>query len=121
MVWKLILMFVAGLLLGLMATRTDAATFNGDEQICRNLAGASYNVAEMRDAGVTWEMFEPWIGTQLLEAMSNPDSYIKTADDAAFVIQQFKRIFDEPKLEGIEAIDLIYKACMAVSKHKLML
>lgn len=102
-----------GLLLGvLFMANASAATFRGDAEVCASLGGAAGEVAGMRDAGVPWDAFGPWIGESLKEALQNPASYVKDDEDVAFIMGWFKRIYDEPGMSPAAAAVLVERDCM---------
>lgn len=102
-----------GLLLGVFyMANANAATFRGNAEVCSSLSMTAMEVAGMRDAGVPWDAFGPWIKGALDEALVNPASYVKDQDDVNFIYEWFKRIYDEPALSGVAAAALVERDCM---------
>lgn len=102
-----------GLLLGVFfMANANAATFRGNAEVCSSLGMTAMEVAGMRDAGVPWDAFGPWIKGALDEAVQNPESYVKDQDDVNFIMTWFKRIYDEPGLSGVAAAVLIERDCL---------
>lgn len=102
-----------GLLLGVFyMADANAQTFRGDELTCRSLASTAFDVAAMRDAGVPWDTFGPWIKNALEQAKENPESYVKDQEDIDFIYGWFKRIYDAPTMSPETAEALINRDCM---------
>lgn len=103
-----------GVMLGmwLMASFANAATFRGDPIICRSFAQTAATVATMRDNGVPWSVLEPRLQEMVNQALVDPDSYVKDADDAKFVMGWFKYIFDNPSLSAAEVAHSIEQDCL---------
>jgi hypothetical protein len=117
---RLIIIFLAGILAGVVATRCEAASFNGNEIVCDNLAGLARDAAQMRDAGIKSEVFFPWLNDMLLLSLVDERSYIKGHDDVVFVVQAFKRVYDSEKITPEMAQTMTYIECMKVGKTSLL-
>lgn len=93
----------------------QAATFSGDQDSCENLSMVAGRVAATRDDGMPWEELEARMNFSLAMAQENPDSYVKTVEDAAWILGVFKRIY-ETKVTPEEAYSHMMVACMRNDK-----
>ncbi len=100
------------LVLSFACLTANAATFRGDEAICNSLAATAYDVVGLRDAGVGWDVFHPWISGALKDALMNPASYVKDQDDVEFVLKWFGHIYATPALSGLAAVQVVQQECM---------
>ena len=80
----------------LLASGIATAATLGDRASCVSLADVAADVVDIRDSGVPWDTFEPWIKNALSVARAGDTSYVRTQDDADFVLRWFKRIYDTP-------------------------
>lgn len=113
LIWRVILVWLAvGLAWLSLGPTANATTMRGDPLVCSSFSMAAYDVAQMRDAGVPWETFAPWITNALDEALKNPNSYVKDVDDVAYIFGWFKRIWDNPKTEAVEIVRLVEADCL---------
>lgn len=104
------------LVLGLLVLITlslpaKSATFRGNQATCDSLSMTAFDVVSMRDAGIGWGEFQPWIKDSLDAAVPNPDSYVKDQDDVNFILGWFKRIYDS-QIDPASAANAIYSDCM---------
>ena len=100
-------------LVGLMAVGSvQAATFRGNAEVCAAITVTAYDAAQMRDAGIPWEVFGPWIADRITQVKGDPLSYIQDDEDAMYMMNLFKFIWDNPMVEAAELISMVEADCM---------
>ena len=119
---RIVLVWLAAGLLWLAfgPSPSQAATMRGNVEICSSFGATVYDVGQMRDSGIPWETFGPWIIERVANALTDPRSYIKDAEDVSFVLDWFKRVYDSPNTEALELAITADADCMktpAAFKH----
>lgn len=98
----------------------QAATFSGNQTACDGMAYNAEQTAQMRDAGIPWDVFSNWLRPQLEEAIPDPGSFVKSQADVVYIMALFKRIYDQPEIAADAFKHIVYQDCMktAASKRK---
>lgn len=113
-----------GVLLGMLfVVNAYSATFRGEMLVCQRLGQIVSNVADLRDAGVPWATFEPWMQANVDAGLADPDSFVKDAEDAAFIMRWVKRVYDTPGATGQALAKEVTTDCMRkpVTTRRIML
>lgn len=115
MYWTIVLGSFFSFLL-LATAPAFATTFAGNEEVCKALVYATEDANDLKSSGVSWdEVFAPWLRQQLNEAKGNPRSYIKDDSDVQFVMDSFKRVYENP---APATQHQVYESCMKTSGVK---
>lgn len=118
---KVAIFFIAGAIAGCLGLLFEEAhagtTYTGKPKNCESIGGFAGNLVEARYVGVPWSQVEADLKTAVAEAIRNPKSYIKNADDQASVLNLFKQVYDNTGLTTSEqAFSFAYSKCMGVSE-----
>lgn len=111
-VWVLMLVGIASLAMLLFAPPAKGEALLMNRASCIHLGSLAVDVVETKAAGVTWDKMEAFMKEKLAEARKNPESYVQSDADVAYVLRMLKGAWDS-KEPSYEAGAAVYRDCMA--------
>jgi hypothetical protein len=94
-------------------------TLKGRENVCKSLGKTAFDIIDLRDAGVSFEVFQEWIRARLIEAKGDPQSFIATDADIEFVVDEYRKVYTDKQMDGNKASLQVYSDCMDVGAKKI--
>lgn len=102
---------LAAIALALASAVAQAASFSGDDPSCRVMSRVAYEAAQWRDGGMKWDEYLEILNVNLADALTNPNSFVKNEDDAAWIRTSLKAAFDSQD-DLVRVALKMYEGCM---------
>jgi hypothetical protein len=113
--WLMLCLVVIALTLGL----AFAETLRGNKASCASLGGVVVQAGEMRDAGAPWEAVQVRLMELIRDARRNPESFVQTDADEAFIVASVKSLWDRLDDPAFVVATRVFHACMGTTPASL--
>lgn len=114
---KLGIVFVVALLVAAWLSTAKADVLRGDKGSCSHFSQVIQNFGDFKEAGATWSDLETIWAQMVADALNNEGSYVQTTDDAEWVTQKAKGLWETKDPAVLYAAN-VYEECMRIPKMK---
>ncbi len=104
---------IVGLILSCSSFVTQAHVFHESE--CQALGYLTYQIANVRDQGVSKADVEDALFAQTKTALNDPDAFIIDEQDIKMVANLVEQLYENPAIAPIDAGKLVRDKCVTAS------
>lgn len=114
---KWIITFIFALLAVAWISDARADVLRGDKGSCSHFSQVIQNFGDFKEAGAAWSDLETIWAQMVADALNSEGSYVQTTDDAEWVTQKAKGLWETKDPAVLYAAN-VYEECMRIPKMK---